>query len=291
MPRHTRSQAEAIEVRLFDRLRAYDPALNEIPILVADEIGAQIDALPSTGQSAPAESYGIVAPPFPAFFVEADTTVQGVGICQRGVFVRDITPIIPALTPAIRQTIPEGTRWMMMMMGYISVPSKPIASYNGAVLIHLDETGRLLDDTEQLQITGSLPAGHATLPPNLLPLPALAQHVPYALKAIGALHQRTIAEHVTPSSAAQRRARKAGIPQLHSYYVLRVKPTPQPQNMRDVGQALHESGTRRAHAVRGHFRYYSEAAPLFGRHVGAVWIPDHSRGDDAIGTIQKDYEV
>ncbi|NCC35643.1 MAG: hypothetical protein EOM24_27070 [Chloroflexia bacterium] len=47
----------------------------------------------------------------------------------------------------------------------------------------------------------------------------------------------------------------------------------------------------REHVVRGHFRWYGEAG-LFGKHPNMmVWVPEHHRGDDTLGTIAKDYDV
>ena len=48
---------------------------------------------------------------------------------------------------------------------------------------------------------------------------------------------------------------------------------------------------RREHVVRGHFRYYSEEKPLFGHYSGNVWIPEHTRGDEEKGRVEKSYRV
>ena len=73
--------------------------------------------------------------------------------------------------------------------------------------------------------------------------------------------------------------------------MLRVRPTYTPQDMRQVGQPTRAAGQRREHMVRGHFRYYDESRPMFGRVAGMVWIPEHERGDSDLGRIKKDYEV
>jgi hypothetical protein len=83
----------------------------------------------------------------------------------------------------------------------------------------------------------------------------------------------------------------AGIETLHDYYVLRVAPiTPQrADEFRQIGSPA-QVGSR-DHVVRGHFRIYTEARPLFGKYVRTVWVAEHRRGDDSYGTIRKDYEV
>ena len=48
---------------------------------------------------------------------------------------------------------------------------------------------------------------------------------------------------------------------------------------------------RALHTCRGHFRTYTEEAPLFGRVVGTFWVPAHMRGYKRYGEIVKDYKV
>ena len=45
------------------------------------------------------------------------------------------------------------------------------------------------------------------------------------------------------------------------------------------------------HWVRGHFKDYTEEAPLLGKHVGAYWWDQHSRGKAEHGVVVKDYEM
>lgn len=47
----------------------------------------------------------------------------------------------------------------------------------------------------------------------------------------------------------------------------------------------------REHWCRGHFKTYTDAAPLFGKYTGTYWIPAHIRGNAVIGTVTKDYHV
>jgi hypothetical protein len=45
------------------------------------------------------------------------------------------------------------------------------------------------------------------------------------------------------------------------------------------------------HICRGHFKNYTQEAPLFGHYVGTVWCPMHLKGHEEIGIIKKDYVV
>lgn len=115
--------------------------------------------------------------------------------------------------------------------------------------------------------------------------------VPMVFKAIGALHRRAPVEHVTPASQQQRHARRRGELERHAFYRLKVRPHAPTSRADFTAIGAPARAASREHIVRGHFRYYGPDAPLFGRTVGAVWVPEHTRGDDAIGKITKDYEV
>lgn len=49
--------------------------------------------------------------------------------------------------------------------------------------------------------------------------------------------------------------------------------------------------TRALHLCRGHFAYYSDLNPLFGKHTGTFWRSQHIRGKKEKGVVIKDYEV
>ena len=74
------------------------------------------------------------------------------------------------------------------------------------------------------------------------------------------------------------------------YWVLKVKKYT-PQTIEEVGRGEKGKRPHREHQVRGHFRYYTDERPLFGRYSGMIWVPDHERGNDDVGHIRKDYEV
>lgn len=52
-----------------------------------------------------------------------------------------------------------------------------------------------------------------------------------------------------------------------------------------------ESGLKPLHLCRAHFATYTEAKPLFGKHVGKFWISQHVRGKRENGIVEKDYTV
>jgi len=80
---------------------------------------------------------------------------------------------------------------------------------------------------------------------------------------------------------------KKGKKQLFSYHVLDV---PQPQTR--YNETNPPSGrTHRLHLCRGHFRTYTDAAPLFGKVTGRIWVPAHVKGRDRSGIVHQDYAI
>lgn len=79
----------------------------------------------------------------------------------------------------------------------------------------------------------------------------------------------------------------------------RGNPTPVVYHTLDVpgwsqsGSRTDESGEadRRLHFCRGHFKHYTDAAPLFGRTIGTFWVPSHMRGNPDRGLVVADYAV
>jgi hypothetical protein len=308
-----------IPVRLFDRVRAVF-GLPEMPVIVADEIARQIDAMPDAPAhwSPPPESYGCVAPPFARWFIEVTTVSQPGpytypdgkmidlpgGTTQRGVACYDIS------APDLRDLVvakdliapPAGTRWVLALWAYQYLSAfRMLQTHPGPMFVHLDAEGHILDDTSRIQQFKPTVPGVILAPPDTPPGPKLSapvmpqwaapNHLPYALKALSAMHQRCPVERVEPGVEQRRRAERKERVQLHDYYLLKVKST-RPERLEDfarIGQP--ERARPREHRVRGHFRWYGDTG-LFGKHRNRmVWVPEHERGTDELGTIRKDYEV
>lgn len=275
-------------MRLFDMLAADDPTLpsrEEMPVIVADEIGAELDRMadgPDGDASFPAAYYGCVAPPFELFFVEVRTRFQGVDV-YRGSAVRTATrdEFVDVQAGGVEL---DMVRWQYAITGYMWMQGwQGIRGYPGLAWLHLDQEGYLLDDMSGVTLVGieDLPPG------NYLPLPGLANHLVFTMLAVSAMHRRCEVEEVWPSRQQKRAARRRRGMELHSYYYLKVRPG----GKRYVGSGLVSGRRKREHVVRGHFRYYTEERPLFGRVSGMVWIPEHQRGDSGLGSIGKGYIV
>ncbi len=110
------------------------------------------------------------------------------------------------------------------------------------------------------------------------------------LMSIALMHCRNVdSETVEPESGSARSwARKRGQP-LTRYERLRIEP------MREIldreGEAQSRGIKHALHVCRGHFKTFTEGAPLFGRVTGTFWWADQVRGDRKLGEVVKDYEM
>src|SRR5205823_1725124 len=87
---------------------------------------------------------------------------------------------------------------------------------------------------------------------------------------------------------SRKHARLRGAP-LTSYYVLDIKPM---RRILDTeGEATTKGLAHALHICRGHFKNYTEDAPLFGKRVGTYWWGAQVRGKAEEGVVEKDYRV
>lgn len=73
------------------------------------------------------------------------------------------------------------------------------------------------------------------------------------------------------------------------YHIINLKPfETQKKNKRNSSP----TGIKQAfHIKRGHFKTYTEEAPLMGKHVGKYWWASHTAGSKDVGIINSDYKV
>lgn len=62
---------------------------------------------------------------------------------------------------------------------------------------------------------------------------------------------------------------------------------------RSNGASRETAGTAsgRSHLARGHFKTFTEDAPLLGKHVGTYWWGWQVRGQEGAGVIEKTYSL
>lgn len=290
-------------MRLYDRIRIVAD-LPDMPVIDGSAIARQIDSLPDLpeGTHLPASFYGIVAPPFEHFWVESTTYKNG-GMIQRGcsfaLLEDDLARQINDHAQEQNNSLaPTEWRWCLGMMAFQYEPHIGLMACAGNLYLWLDQKGRVIMKQDGVVHVRDQVWGFQENPAFiLLQSVKAANFVPFSLKTVNALHQRVEAEHITPTRQMRRQHERQNpnAKPLTDYYVLKVAPTEIKtlEDAKNIGKPTEEPTTKREHSVRGHFRYYSPEKPMLGRPGahGAFWIPKHTRGDDTIGKIKKDYEV
>lgn len=111
-----------------------------------------------------------------------------------------------------------------------------------------------------------------------------------ALFTLSLLHSRNVtAEPMEPTSGMNRAFKRRHGRPLTRYHVLNIEPM---RKYLDGEDEAESKGLKHAvHECRGHFKRYSEDAPLFGRYTGQWWWASHQRGSAEMGRVDKDYEV
>lgn len=272
-----------MEPRLADYLKAHDKTWPDPPVIVADEIAEAIDKQPP-GETPTAESYGCVAPPFPLFFVEAATRIGRERIL-RGTVVSAVddnqdNKSLPTLVDD-----PSQVYWQFIATSYVARERTGFAiqGYPGAMLIHLDKGGYILDDMTRVNLL-EIEEWRS----GFLPLHSLASHAVYMLEALSVMHRRCEVEVIEPSRQQRRKAERKRGTSLGNHYFLRVSPE---RRVYPHASSVKKSFHVREHEVRGHFRYYSPERPLFGKYSGMVWVDAFRKGKLDLGKIKKGYAV
>lgn len=91
-----------------------------------------------------------------------------------------------------------------------------------------------------------------------------------------------------PEPLSRKHSRKHGHP-LTRYYVLDIQPM---RRILDTeGEAQTKGLTHALHICRGHFKTFTEDAPLFGKRTGTYWWQPQLRGKTEHGVVEKDYRL
>ena len=243
-----------------------------------------------------------LAPPWRAFWIE----------CRRPVTDGELPDRWGVMFSATRQ---DDGGWVLHATGYMQVGGL-ITGPLFDLIAEIDDEGKWVDHIETLgQVDVVKPTGDGgwlledgTLRTRwgiVVPTPADSDPESETIKSyihavnslllaplmtISFAHCRNV-EHTTvqpPKKLSKAHERRHGTP-LVRHRVLQIG-----GQSRRVDAQAQSSGVGRIealHIVKGHFKHYTEEAPLMGRHVGTYWWADHVRGDAAAGEVVKDYEV
>ena len=89
-----------------------------------------------------------------------------------------------------------------------------------------------------------------------------------------------------PPEKLNKKRIKSGKQPIFTYKTLVIKPTGKQQ--KSVPKHLWDN---RIHLCRGHFKTYTEDAPLFGKYTGRYWWQPSVRGNKNKGVVMKDYKL
>jgi hypothetical protein len=268
-------------------IQLYRHEFSGIPIIVADNVAAYYASVTSPGKNL-SDIVSVVVPPFQRVFVEVqaardDNSTNQLGLRSWGVLFEDATENCD-------WSASFGHREYRWVFGAAVVgewrkgePVGPLLRY----LLPLTEDGTLFQGEKD-------GFGSLFLADGELPIPrwdyAVTPLLGSCLLALSFMHCKNVDIAIVepPAALSKKHARRYGEP-LSSYRVLEIEP---------MRQALHSdghvstAGLRQAlHICRGHFKTFTDDAPLFGRLTGTYWWDAHVRGAAAFGSISKDYRI
>lgn len=116
----------------------------------------------------------------------------------------------------------------------------------------------------------------------------IAYSVTCALFTINFMNCKNVILEEQPLSSRDRRMEQKHGKQAFRYHLLKVRSASKTYALGDGKGSRDQYST---HIVRGHFKTYTDAAPLMGRFVGTYWWESHVAGRDKSHVVDKDYVV
>lgn len=183
-----------------------------------------------------------------------------------------------------------GDGWAVVIFPALVVEQTP-AEIPLGFRFKLDSSGRSATPDRGLEVntgvgTNGTMIGNEAKAEALLPL-----ILPPIIFALTLLHCKNV-NPVEMGGPSMQRGGQSSRSQLRRHHVLQVRPMGGGKQVRSIGQPPSAESTKTSlHFVRGHFKTYTDDAPLFGRLTGSYWWESHARGDVSVGIVTKDYSV
>ena len=224
-----------------------------------------------------------IAPPYPRMWFEWRLLWDG----NLNLITGDDAPIGEAYYMGCyieTQEIPQGWTYdILLFEKHIATedPQIPIVTpLNIVVRFRVPAEGKIQGDLELEQIS------RQGTDPNLETNDWIRDYyISPVLFGIGLLHCKNVLTEI-------RGGRKMGVKRQRRYttrhHVLNVIPARKIKTTRFERDSHNKLSL---HFRRGHFKTYSQEAPLFGRIVGTFWWDAHTAGNAEIGVVTKDYNV
>jgi hypothetical protein len=223
-------------------------------------------------------------------FIPNETTA----VPKRGLLVTELQPRL--ISVIILNWTQEWRRWTLNPQLYMVSIGK---RFGEDPLLRKAITELILSRGGSIELVNSCMAG------NIYPMQSMLAMNPKASIEMAKDDQRdlfvlnsalmllscknVITEDHVPSQKLNKKRRKNDKQELFTYKTLLLKLPADKTNRKDVQS--HTEEKHRIHLCRGHFKYYDDKAPLFGKHTGLYWWDAHLRGDKNEGLVVKDYSV
>lgn len=260
-------------------------ALEGVPVIVGDEVGLYCAQFPDGSDIS--DAVATLAPPFDSFWIEFQRVPNPFGFHAWGVLIESLDE-----SPDPHPGDDGAPRWVLKLSVFAELHKRAAMGPITVFVAGLAEDGTWFRHHDgDLWWGGGLPE-MTTAPPAEVDGEWGDSCVPLvfpALMAISFMHCKNVSiRSVTPPTKLSKKHEKRTGRGLIRYHVLDIEPMR--QVLDSSGATTH--GIRRAlHVSRGHFKVFTDDAPLFGRHVGTYWWASHVRGKSNEGVVVKDYRV
>lgn len=283
----TRLALEHSPVRGVER---FDRALlSGIPVIAADDVARYCAALPAGTDVS--DVVATMAPPFNRFFVDIQDVPNHLGASAWGVYVEAMEN--PDLEP---HSGDDGVpRWLLSLQTFLEIKPWLSAGPVTTHLVGLAEDGTWFRHGDGDTYFGARIAEMEPAPPPQLAhrdTEAMLSYVLPVLFALSLMHCRNVEiRTAAPDPQAARVHRRRHHHRLVRYQVLDIEPMRRILNQAGATDPQ-AGGLRRALTIcRGHFKTFTQDAPLFGKHTGQFWWAPYVRGNPDVGIVVNDYRV
>lgn len=291
--------------RLIDHLYSWSglklhgvKLLESSQIFIADDVWTAIDEAPDHDYTA--DDFSNLSPVYSGFWIEAKSKHSKlIGGC----FFQDITEIDPLVKEGphgegLRDIFPD-VRWIYRVYSF-AMAGRFMATFPGWAYIHVGENGEWLDDPKNVNF--SIPKENKNIialfesgdtnriyESGFLRIDDFSMMLPMAFTTLSLLHSKQIetVDNIPRQAENKKWAKKTGTP-MTIYKTLKVKQTR--KEYAENGDVSIGDFLRRHH-VRGHWRTYTDEAPLFGKVTGRIYVPAFKRGRETKGEVIKRYHV
>jgi len=303
-----------------------DTMPDECQIFIADDILYHVDKDKTISHETylPPEHYGVVAPPFPLFWVEARTNPELLKNSPLNDLMVAAAVSVIALDDAAKTNLREHTnfykiahdrvddaKWTYFIKShryeYTKTGQKNLYLSTHTAMLPIDADGMAIFDQKGVPVsaieynTVTLAAVHAEWARHNrsnpeyqfhpYPAPMVSELIPLVLRTVSALHRREeIIETSYPSNYKKRVKKRYGYEPRNNYY-LRVGNAPRNTYAVSSGASGRKGSKNRTHYRTGHFKYYSEDKPHVSGLTGMMWVNSTIVNRNKQDTIDKRYDV